>query len=448
MKFLILTAEPENFVPVELKKEAESAGHTCDLVDPAEIMIVCAGDKVQALHDGKDLTGQYDIVIPRFSEHDIEHKLSVLEILQREGAMALNDHNAIGLASDKFESAKLFIGLKMNTPRTASVRGDANIEKIGEDFGYPLIVKTVSGTHGIGVVKVDTPDGFKSVAQLLDKEGIKYIVQEFVEHKQSARIVMLFDKILAANLRGHKDGKDFRTNSHLGADTEAYEPSEKELELAKALCANFCETAGAAAFNFAAIDYIIKDDELIVLEINGSPGLEGIQKNFPDRNLPKEVIELCAARLSDGSVEKVGAADGRETPTGGEAEQYGNISLNEPIVISRFNDEKELITKIDTGANICSLHARNIETDEDKHTVTFEYGDTKYRVPYSRTVTIIKGGEVRQSRPVVLLDVEFCGERHEQVEFTLVDRTQMKYDVLVGLNLLKQIKKNIEVKFS
>jgi hypothetical protein len=94
---------------------------------------------------------------------------------------------------------------------------------------------------------------------------------------------MLGDKVLASNKKSNEDA-DFRTNSHLGSTTEKHEPNEKEIAICKTISSGF-------KCNFCAIDYLLVNDEVIVLEVNGSPGLEYIQKDYPDRNLTDEIVK-------------------------------------------------------------------------------------------------------------------------------------------------------------
>jgi hypothetical protein len=255
---------------------------------------------------------------------------------------------------------------------------------------------------------------------------------------------MIGNEMLAANLRGQPKEKDeFRTNSHLGSETEKYEPSEEELEVARKIVKLF-------GCNFCAIDYLITDEkEIIVLEVNGSPGLENIQKNWPDKDLAKTVVEYVTGTSkpvdqkeepnepnepkSDES--KVEVTDSNEKDQ--EAATNDNaIREIEPCVIHRITQEVD--ARVDTGAKYCSLHVDKVIDDENF--VKFTRGDVTYKVPIAKFVKIRHasiGESVR--RPVVKLDITVRGIRANQIEFTLNDRSSMKYEVLLGRNALEAL---------
>jgi hypothetical protein len=265
-----------------------------------------------------------------------------------------------------------------------------------------------------------------------------FIIQEFMEHDQSARMIMIGDKLLAANLRGQPKEKDeFRTNSHLGSETEKYEPSEEEISVAKKIVELF-------GCRFCAIDYLITEDkEIIVLEVNGSPGLENIQKNWPDKDLPKTVVEYV--KNLHGSSDDSSTETSIEVVTEPENKDSGEIKSDEPESKTMI-DEIESATihritsnvtaRVDTGAKYCSLHVDRII--EDGNYVKFTRGDVTYKVPVIKYVKIRNANTQESvSRPVVMLDISVKGFRANQVEFTLNDRSNMKYEVLIGRNALQ-----------
>lgn len=489
MKLLIITAEPENFVPVELKKQAEEQGHQAEIVNIDRTILVEGfneqGEKsVKALQvdkDGKTCEIKGDVAIPRLNEYCLEFKIGLLHRLQDCGTLMLNSPDSMMLCNDKLRSQVVLNSANIKTPYSLMLTDgeflDAALGEAEKDgkLKFPMIIKTLRGTHGIGVMKVDSKASLTSVAQTLLKEDMHFMLQEFIEHKQSARIIMIGDKLLAANLRGQPEGNDeFRTNSHLGSETVKYEPSEDEL----ALGARIVELFGC---RFCAIDYIIleKDGkkEYIILEVNGSPGLEAMQKNWPNKSLPSDVVTFCAHLIEQsGLPTKTELGDEAEvqntTPVSSDPapvmpsapsdavvtppeeikppeeitpELHSNpLSDVEDIVLHRINSNQPFAARIDTGATLSSLHAEDISSDDNW--VRFKHGDVSYKVPVARTI-LIKNAHTNDTnrdkyttrRPIIKLDVTIRDTRYNGVEFTLNDRTNMKYDVLVGRNLLQLI---------
>ena len=435
MKLIIFTAEPSNYVPVNLAKAAETLGIEACVIDVTKTVLIeeLAGkeestslkSQICYVEDGKlvqVMVDQDTAVIPRLNEYHLDVKLGMLRRMQHDGAYLLNSVDSMALCNDKLMSQVILNTAGIKTPYSVVVQGideiEAVVKQLEEDkkITYPFVIKTLRGTHGIGVMKVDGRSSLVSVAQTLAKEGIDFMLQEFCEHKQSARIIMIGDKMLAANLRGQpKDKDEFRTNSHLGSETEKYEPSEDELAAAKRIVELF-------GCNFCAIDYLVTEDkQLIVLEVNGSPGLENIQKNWPDTDLAKTVVEYVAKQknFSGQKVDKVEVTDDKPAELPSDA-----LNEVEPCVIHRILDKAD--ARIDTGARYCSLHVDKVTVENDW--VKFKRGDITYKVPVFKTVKI-KNVAMGESvpRPVVKLDMTLRDTRLNQVEFTLNDRSTMKY---------------------
>ena len=481
MKIVILTAEPKNFVPVELKKEAEGLKHEVEIIDVRNTFIVETTGKSKVMYKVDDdklaeLKPPF-ACIPRLNEHHIMYKLNVLNRLVADGAFMVNTPESMGLCNDKLGSQVALNSAGIQTPYSTVIGSpdmlDLTLKQVEEDgqLKFPMIIKTLRGTHGIGVMKVDSKSSLVSVAQaFLANSGSEVMLQEFIEHEESLRIIMIGDELLAANRRGQPKEKDeFRTNSHLGSETQKYEPNEEELALARKIVELF-------GCRFCAIDYIQHNGQLIVLEVNGSPGLEAIQKNWEDKNLPKAVIEGLVKLSGDHEAHEAPFVPGAGEPKVVDG-MYDGIPVSEPkiapmvdpaipggiegsldvphndvpvqvvpnvnadvplgdteqLVIVRLADDG-LHARVDTGAAYCSLHADRVE--EANGSVKFKRGDVTYRVPVERKVKI-RNAHGSSERPLVKLDIVLRGVRHNQVEFSIVGRGHMKYDALIGRNLLK-----------
>lgn len=475
-KLVIFTAEPDNFVPIELKKAGDGLGLTSTILDvtrtvlaegdTSTISVVCGDAEKQ--EEVKVCTVEFcpeTVVIPRLSEAHLDIKLGMLKRIELSGCFMLNDAASMSLCSDKLMSQIVLNSAGIKTPYSFTVPNDKDLEVIIADeekkgkLKYPVIVKLLRGTHGVGVMKADSRGSLISMVQVLIKENLDFMIQEFMEHKQSARVIMIGDEVLAANLRGQPADKDeFRTNVHLGSKTEPYNPSEEEIALGRRIVELFkCK--------FCAIDYIIKEGEggtkeLIVLEVNGSPGLEGMQKDWPNLNLAQLVVQYCVGNqpapvavpqgaptdvpvaidtsMGAGEVtvepapEAVPAANPTPAADSLPADALAEI---EPIVIHRIF-EQAVEGRVDTGAKTSSLHADEVYFDESY--AKFKRGDVVYRIPVTRIVKIknIHAGDFSR-RAVVRLDITIRGQRFNQVEFTLTSRVNMKYEVLIGRNILE-----------
>lgn len=472
MKIVILTAEPKNFVPVNLKKEGDKLGHEVHVVDIRHTFITEATGASKVMYVSEDLDPGKLIelkppflCIPRLNEYHLLYKLNVLARLQADGAYMLNSPASMELCNDKLGSQVKLNSEGIQTPWSCVIGSDKMLDialKQAEDDGklkFPIILKTLRGTHGIGVMKVDSKSSLVSVAQaLMANSSSEVMLQEFIEHDSSLRMIMIGHDLLAANRRGQPKEKDeFRTNSHLGSETEKYEPTEEELALGRRIVELF-------GCNFCAIDYIQHDGKLIVLEVNGSPGLEAIQKDHPEKNLPELVVK---GLLALGGHNEAPPAEAPVAPPAEPApaelepiaqpaapadiqgsqdvphnEQPVDVPVNPHVEPLGDMEQVQLVrladngvqARVDTGAAFCSLHADSVS--EENGWVKFKRNNITYRVPIDRHVKI-RNAHGKSSRPIVRLDIIVRGVRYNQVEFTVTSRAEMKYDVLIGRNFLK-----------
>jgi len=461
-RIYICTAEPSNFVPKELKRAGEALGLETKIIDLTHVVLVEGmGDDgpesaLYCVHpaDKEDKTSKPEIkkleicgetmVISRLNEYHLDVKLSILKRMESCGAQMLNTPESMALCNDKLMTHVILNNAGIKSPYSFSMTNVDDIEttvdwleKEGK-LKYPIIIKTLRGTHGIGVMKLDSRASLVSVAQTMQKENLDFIVQEFMEHEQSARMIMIGDKLLAANLRGQpKDKNEFRTNAHLGSETEPYNPSEDEVALG-------CRIVELFGSKFCAIDYLIKDNEngnkeFVILEVNGSPGLENIQSNWPDRDLASDVVKgACGETQAQPAAIVVSpGADVPELAVSTASSELPSevVQEVEPVTIHRvFTDPIE--ARVDTGAKYSSIHADWLTFDENW--TKFRRGDVTYKVNTDRIIKIknVHGGESTK-RAMIRLDITIKDKRLNGVEFTVNDRGHMKYEVLIGRNILE-----------
>lgn len=438
MKLGIITAEVKNFVPEKLKEEAEKLGIEVEILDVAKIVhIECADPKI--LYDGKPIG--LDVVIPRLNEHNLEVKLAVLRRLEMFGIKLVNTADSMALCNDKLESQLKLQSQGITVPWSCIVHSPDQLEvalQAAEEAGkkFPMILKTLRGTHGIGVMKVDSKSSLVSVFQAIHGEGQQMMIQEFIEHESSYRIIMIGQELLAANERGQpKEKEEFRTNSHLGSETKKYEPSDAELEIARKIVAEW-------GCNFCAIDYIkLKDGTFVVLEVNGSPGLEAMQKNWEDKNLPEHVVKFAQSMVEglaavDPGVGPIQAPEDAPEP---KPEQPVLADVM-PVKVSRLMNEP-VDARIDTGAGLSALHVDNMQLVNDETWVIFTRSGISYKVPVDRMIRIksLDNPDEFERRPIVLLDIMIADELLQRMEFTLSSRSNMKYEVLIGRNVLSTL---------
>lgn len=474
---IILTAEPENWAPKEIELKAKAAGFKVEVINPDKCYISLAGNDYIS-HDGTQFTGT-DICIPRLSENDLEYKVAIVNHLEKMGVKVINNGKALRNASNKVESQILLNDAGVVTPRTAMFTSENQLEHavkaIGEKF--PVIIKTIYGTHGIGVIRADSLASLRSIVQQLLKTEVQFILQEFIPHKQSGRILLLDGKPLVSVMRTIPED-DFRSNAHLGAELKIHEASEEEIKVCQ-------KSAEAIGINFAAVDYIVHEDDIVVLEVNGSPGFESMQKVVPDLDIAATIINYCIDTLKatdvkelptdkPTSAEKIDkdehdladeepqeedeekdvkvevdvkvepevevetdkeTNDEIEIPT--HSEEAGVIGTVSHVIIKHFNNEEPLEARVDTGAAMSSIHGEDIKIDDSS--VRFKFKGTIYKFHLVRTSKIkqVDADDISE-RPVIRVDLTVNNQTLRNVEINVTSREDMKYDVLLGRNTLAQ----------
>lgn len=495
-KLLLLTTERHNWAPKELVKKAEEAGYDVEVIDPEECYINLT-DEEYISYNGTKYKGA-DLCIPRLSETNLDYKISIINHLDKMGVKVLNKGPALRTASNKIDTQIKLNAEGIKTPKTTLFTNDEQIDHAVEAIGgkFPVIVKTIYGTQGIGVIRADSRASLVSIIQQLLKSGTEFMLQQFIEHKESGRILFLGGKPLATVMRTVPEGS-FRSNAHQGAELKVHEPSEQELEVCK-------KAADAIGIDFAAVDYIMDGDKVVILEVNGSPGFESMQK-VVDVDVAKTVIDYCSSLIENsseedkeepnkeieipkqpelGEVEFASSAEKEAGPTEEEEEEeetgtkevdmdreqaseldkeeatkekdinpHANIINPElldnaheqiigtvtNVVIKHFNDEVAIEARVDTGANVSSIAGENIKIDKDTNQVSFKFNGTVYKFHLLRIAKIRQAdSDKTNERAVIRVDMTVNGTVLHNIELNVNERSHMKYAILLGRNTLAQ----------
>lgn len=458
-KIMLYTTEPKSFVQEEFEKYAKEGGHSLEIVNPLECAVLQSETGNAFIIKGEPI-GDFDFCIPRMSEDDLDFKVLSMRYFEENGVKVLNTGEAMAKASNKVDMQIAINAAGIKTPKSILLNDKDFLDQAVEwlDGKFPVIVKTIYGTHGVGVIKADSLGSLRSIIQQLIKSKDQFMIQEFIEHDKAYRILALDGEVLGAVSRTTAPN-DFRTNAHQGSEVSKHEPSDNEIDIC-------VKAAKAVGLKLAAVDYILIDSEVVILEVNGSPGFESMQEVVED-SIGKKIIEYVTTRLGTNESEndkKVETVDENEEESKDkEADKKGSNSDNpaddkeqkiiEPekekiqaadydvigavneITIKYFNDEKPISARIDTGAEYSSISGSNIEIDDE--TVSFGFGDFRYRFSLVKNVNVVNSNG-KDERPIIRLDVILNGKLIRNVEFSVANRDGLKYDALIGRRALAQ----------
>lgn len=271
MKIGILSRNEKLYSTRRLVEAAEQRGHDVQVVDFIRCYMNITAQKPTVHYQGEMLSN-FDAIIPRIGAKRTFYGTAIVRQFETLGTYTINSSLAITRSRDKLRSQQLLAMKGIDMPMTgiANAPGDVDdlIKTVG---GTPLIIKLIEGTQGVGVVLAETKKAAESVIQTLMGLNANIIIQEYIKESGGAdiRCFVVGDKVIAAMERKAAPG-EFRANLHQGGCAVPIKITKKEREVA-------IKAAKIMGLSMAGVDLLRSDRGPLVLEINSTPGLEGIE---------------------------------------------------------------------------------------------------------------------------------------------------------------------------
>ncbi len=271
MKIAMLARNPNLYSHRRLVEAARARGHEIEVIDTLRVYMNITSRHPELRYQGETLEG-YDAVIPRIGASITFYGTAVVRQFEMMGVYPLNESVAIGRSRDKLRALQLLARKGIGLPVTAFAHDtkmtDDLIDIVG---GEPVVIKLLEGTQGVGVVLGETRRSAKSVIEAFRGAKVYIMVQQFVKEAggEDIRTIVVGDKVVAAMKRMGASG-DFRSNIHRGGTAEAVKITPDERETAQ-------RAAKAMGLNVAGVDMLRGEQGPLVMEVNSSPGLEGIE---------------------------------------------------------------------------------------------------------------------------------------------------------------------------
>jgi ribosomal protein S6--L-glutamate ligase len=272
MKIAMLARNAELYTHKRLKAAAEERGHELDIIDTLRCYMNIASRRPEVYYNGEKLVG-YDAVIPRIGASVTFYGMAVLRQFEMQGIYPLNESVAIGRSRDKLRSMQLLARDGIGLPVTTFAHDPKQTEEVLElAGGAPVVIKLLEGTQGIGVVLADTKRSAKSVVEAFRGAGVNILLQEFIKEAGGTdiRAIVIGGKVVASMKRSGAEG-DFRSNLHRGGSAELIKLSPEERSTA-------VRAAKSMGLNVCGVDMLRANHGPVVMEVNSSPGLEGVEK--------------------------------------------------------------------------------------------------------------------------------------------------------------------------
>jgi len=290
LKILILSRNKTLYSTERLIETIEARGHEALVLDHLKCDIVIEQDNPCIYFQGEKVEN-VDAVIPRIGASVTFYGASVVRQFEMMNVFAAVESQALVRSRDKLRSLQILARANVGLPKTVFTNYSKEVKKIIESVGgAPLIVKLLEGTQGYGVVLAPTRKAAESIIDAFHSMKARIIVQEFIEEAKGAdiRAFIVDNKVVGAMKRQGKEG-EFRSNLHQGGSGEIIKLSKNEREVA-------LRAAKAMGLSIAGVDLLQSKRGPLVLEVNSSPGLEGIEKST-GKNIAAEIIDYIEKKV-------------------------------------------------------------------------------------------------------------------------------------------------------
>ncbi len=271
MKIGILSRNPKIYSTHRLVKAAIARGHLVRVINPLRCYMNITSSKPMIHYRDRELD-DFNVIIPRIGASITYYGSAVLRQFEMMGVFSLNESTSITRSRDKLRSLQILSRSGIGLPVTSYAHSTKMTEKLIKMVGgAPCVIKLVEGTQGKGVILADTDKAAESVIDGFRQMKAHFLVQEFIKESNGCdiRCFVIGDKVVASMMRRAKEG-EFRSNLHRGGSALQVEISDEEAQVA-------VSAAKAMGLNVAGVDIIRSARGPLVLEVNSSPGLQGIE---------------------------------------------------------------------------------------------------------------------------------------------------------------------------
>ena len=410
-RLIIISDEPENdlnfHTAKNLMKQADKLGHKSYIYRNTGGFVTVEDDGEMYFHNQDDKKGfrvsaKDTVAIIRGSVVRRDSWMDLVSRLEKHQVCVVNSRECVSMCADKYRTSLRLADYGIRQPKSVLVTDPENsmesFDSLEEKF--PVILKTLRGSKGVGVLFIESEKSLDSIVQLLNKqdEDSDILLQQYIKTKWDARVLVLQGKVFAAMKRKVVPG-DFRSNVSRGAEVE-------ELTLTKIETEESLKAAKAVDGQWVAVDFIPSADRTkeppFVIEVNSSPGTEGIEE-ATKRNLSKEIVQYFEDRDNWKKVPSM-------------------CGYKEVVHIHPFG---RIVGKFDTGNSGNSvIHADKMKTSGGKVTWSLEGKTLTNDIIRKQTINVGGLRDYKEERIVIKLDVEFAGGYYKEVEFTLDDRDE------------------------
>lgn len=272
MRIAILSRRPSLYSTTRLKEAGKNRGHEMFVVDYLRCYMDITSRRPQVIYQGEPL--KVDAIIPRIGASNTFYGTAVVRQFEMMGVFVANESQAISRSRDKLRSLQLLARDGVGLPVTGCAHSTKDIDGvISLAGGTPLVVKLIEGTQGVGVILAETKKAAQAVIEAFRGLDANILVQEYIKEAggSDVRCFVVGGKVVASMKRQAGPG-EFRSNLHRGGTAEKVKITPEERSTA-------VRAARTMGLNISGVDVLRSNHGAVVMEVNSSPGLEGIEKS-------------------------------------------------------------------------------------------------------------------------------------------------------------------------
>ncbi len=272
MKLVMLARSPALYSHRRIIEAARQRGHEIDVINTLQVHMKITSSRPTLMHGGKTLP-RYDAVIPRIGASITHYGLAVLRQFEMQGTFPLNESVAIGRSRDKLRALQLLAREGIGLPVTAFAHDPRRAEDVIKEVGgTPCVIKLLEGTQGRGVILAETAASARSIIEAFSAADTNILVQEYIKEADGTDIrALVVDGEVVASMKRTCGSGEFRANLHRGGTAEPVAVTEEERTTA-------VRSAEVLGLNVAGVDMLRSRRGPVVVEVNSSPGIEGMEK--------------------------------------------------------------------------------------------------------------------------------------------------------------------------
>lgn len=273
MKIVILSRNPNLYSTSRLLEAGIKRGHEMSIIDHSKCDIMIEKKKPQIYYNGEQISN-VDAIIPRIGASVTFYGTAVVRQFEMMKVFSSTESQALIRSRDKLRSLQILSRSGVGLPKTAFTNYSKDVESVIDKVGgAPCVIKLLEGTQGVGVVLAETRGAATSVLEAFHGLQARVIVQEFIKESGGSDIrAFVVDGVVVGAMKRQGKKGEFRSNLHRGGSATVYELTDEEENMA-------LKAARVLGLGVAGVDMLQSKSGPMIMEVNSSPGLEGIEKS-------------------------------------------------------------------------------------------------------------------------------------------------------------------------